>query len=85
MTNEIYYQKLRINPRYRPYVIERDEVVVLYDNKRPLILEGREAGRKDTSGVDPFDMLPRKQMLTEKMIQDVIAYLLSVSVWDEGY
>ena len=43
MTNEMYHQKLRIHPRYRPYVIERDQVVVLYDNERPLILKGREA------------------------------------------
>ena len=42
MTNEMCYRTLRVNPRYRSYIVERDEVVVLYHSKRPLILPGRE-------------------------------------------
>jgi nitrate reductase gamma subunit len=47
------------------------------------MLEGRESGKKDPDGIQPINMIPRKDLLTKNEIHDVIAYLLSIYPWEE--
>jgi hypothetical protein len=47
------------------------------------MLEGRDSGKKDPEGVQPINMIPRKDLLTKDEIHDVIAYLLSIYPWEE--
>lgn len=58
-------------------------VIAKYEIVLDTMLEGRESGKKDPEGVQPINMLPRKDLLTKDEIHDVIAYLLSIYPWEE--
>ena len=55
---------LRVDPRYAVHIIEQDDVVVLYNQKRPVILKGADK----VSLFKFFEALPGKQILAEDLM-----------------
>lgn len=59
-------------------------VVSQYKNIKNVILAGNPAGKRDKDGPKPLDMPAWRDKLTEKQIDDIIAYLISVHVENGG-
>lgn len=59
-------------------------VVAKYADSRKVILDGNPGGKKDEKGVQPIDMPAWKDTLTERDINHIIAYLLTLYPWEEG-
>ena len=53
-------------------------VVAKYRDARKVVLDGNPAGKKDEKGVQPIDMPGWKERLTERDINHIFAYLLTL-------
>ncbi len=42
MECQVLFNQLRVVPEYTVHIVSQDEVVVLYNSRRPLLLQGRE-------------------------------------------